>query len=214
MLFAVLWLAFLWASTRPDAAQGALLLDWGALTGGTGPLDRPACAADRGPRAAPGHRAVPACRLGAPARQPGVPADLRPAGGAGDGAVALPVAVPARRRGRQPRRGAGDRRRRDRLIIGASGAVSAVIGAYLALFPRAQAGRGAAAGAVPGVRARAGVAADRDLGAAAGRVRLYRPGVRRGGVGRRMSPASLFGVVFALVARAGIARRLRRRSGY
>src|SRR3546814_18445023 len=44
-------------------------------------------------------------------------------------------------------------------------------------------GRGAAAGAVPGVRARPGFAADRDLGAAAGGVRLHRPGLRRGGVG-------------------------------
>jgi len=34
MLFALLWLAYLWASTRPGAAQHALVLDWGALTGG------------------------------------------------------------------------------------------------------------------------------------------------------------------------------------
>ena len=62
-----------------------------------------------GPRArpAPAHRPVPACRLDPPARQPGVPADLRPAGRTGDGAVAVPAAVPARRRGRQPGRGAG-----------------------------------------------------------------------------------------------------------
>ena len=45
--------------------------------------------------------------------------------------------------------------RPDRVIIGASGAVSALIGAYLALFPRRAAGRGAAAGPVPGIRARA-----------------------------------------------------------
>src|SRR3546814_12095346 len=44
-------------------------------------------------------------------------------------------------------------------------------------------GRGAAAGAVAGIRARPGLAADRDLGAAAGGVRLHRPGLRRGGLG-------------------------------
>ena len=38
LLFALLWLAYLWASTRPGAIQRGLLLDWGALTGGP-PLD-------------------------------------------------------------------------------------------------------------------------------------------------------------------------------
>ena len=33
LLFALLWLAYLWASTRSDAAQRGLLLDWGALAG-------------------------------------------------------------------------------------------------------------------------------------------------------------------------------------
>src|SRR3546814_19260314 len=36
---------------------------------------------------------------------------------------------------------------------------------------------------VPGIRARPGLAADRDLGAASGGVRLHRPGLRRGGLG-------------------------------
>jgi len=34
LLFAVLWLAYLWASTRPESARRLWLLDWGALTGG------------------------------------------------------------------------------------------------------------------------------------------------------------------------------------
>ena len=33
-LFVVLWLAFVWATTRTDAHQRALLLGWGALAGG------------------------------------------------------------------------------------------------------------------------------------------------------------------------------------
>ena len=70
----------------------------------------------------------------------------------------------------------------DRLIIGASGAVSALIGAYLALFPRRQARRGGAAGPVPAVREGAGAAADRRLGAAATGLHLHRPGLRRGGL--------------------------------
>src|SRR5688572_14131526 len=45
-------------------------------------------------RAAAGNRPVPACRLGPPAGQPGVPADLRVAGGAGDGAMAVAAAIP------------------------------------------------------------------------------------------------------------------------
>src|SRR5688500_1756997 len=34
VLFAALWVAFLWAATRPVAAHDNLLLDWGALSGG------------------------------------------------------------------------------------------------------------------------------------------------------------------------------------
>src|SRR5690606_22164218 len=55
----------------------------------------PALVGRRRTLAAPVLRAVPARRLGPPARQPGVPADLRPARGTGDGAVAFPAAVPA-----------------------------------------------------------------------------------------------------------------------
>src|SRR3546814_15960895 len=34
LLFALLWGAYLWASTRPESARLLWLLDWGALTGG------------------------------------------------------------------------------------------------------------------------------------------------------------------------------------
>ena len=34
VLFAVLWLAYLWASALAPAGKRAWLLDWGALTGG------------------------------------------------------------------------------------------------------------------------------------------------------------------------------------
>src|SRR5690606_21208320 len=55
----------------------------------------PAVLGRRRTLAAPVHGPAPARGLGAPAGQPGVPADLRPARGAGDGAVAVPAAVPA-----------------------------------------------------------------------------------------------------------------------
>ena len=38
LLFAALWLAFLWSATRPQEAHGNLLMDWGALSDG---LDTP-----------------------------------------------------------------------------------------------------------------------------------------------------------------------------
>ena len=34
LLFAALWLAFLWSATRPQEAHGNLLMDWGALSDG------------------------------------------------------------------------------------------------------------------------------------------------------------------------------------
>ena len=110
LLFALLWLAYLWASTRSGRDPARAAAGLGRADRRPAPLRHPARAVDRGPRAAPADGAVPACRLDPPAGQPDLPADLRPAGRTGDGAVAVPAAVPAGRRGRQPRGGAGDRR--------------------------------------------------------------------------------------------------------
>ena len=100
----------------------------------------------------------------------------------------------------------------DRLIIGASGAVSAMIGAYLALFPGARLGVVVPLGLflqfvkVPAALL-IGVWALLQLvftfiGPAFGAVAW---------VAHLMG--FLFGVVFALVAKAGIARRLRKQRG-
>ena len=101
----------------------------------------------------------------------------------------------------------------DRLIIGASGAVSALIGAYLALFPGARLGL-----VVP-------------LGLFLQFVKMPAPlligvwallqivftyiGPAFGAVAWSAHLAGFaFGGVFALLAKAGIARRLRHRRGY
>ena len=100
----------------------------------------------------------------------------------------------------------------DRLIIGASGAVSALIGAYLALFPGAKLGVVVPLGLfLQFVKVPAplliGVWALLQLvftfiGPAFGAVAWS---AHLAGFG--------FGGVFALIARAGIARRMRRRRG-
>ena len=36
-LFALLWLAYLWASVYPDSVRHDLLADWGTLSGGLAP---------------------------------------------------------------------------------------------------------------------------------------------------------------------------------
>ena len=101
----------------------------------------------------------------------------------------------------------------DRVIIGASGAVSAVIGAYLALFPGARLGVVLPLGLfLEFVR----VPASLLIGLWA----LLQVGFAYSGpaFGSVAWPAHiagfLFGVVFALFARAAIARRLRHRRGY
>ncbi len=99
------------------------------------------------------------------------------------------------------------------LVIGASGAVSAVIGAYLALFPRAKLGVVLPLGLfLEFVRAPASLLI--GIWALLQVVFAY-IGPAFGAVAWVAHVAGFaFGVVFALVARAGIARRLRARSGY
>ncbi len=101
----------------------------------------------------------------------------------------------------------------DRVIIGASGAVSAVIGAYLALFPGAKLGVVLPLGLfLEFVKAPAPLL----IGIwAALQVLFAYIGPAFGAVAWSAHIAGfLFGVVFALFVRAAIARRLRQRQGY
>ena len=101
----------------------------------------------------------------------------------------------------------------DRVIIGASGAVSAVIGAYLALFPGARLGVVLPLGLfLEFVRVPASLLI--GLWALLQLVFAY-SGPAFGAVAWPAHIAGfLFGVVFALFARAAIARRLRQSRGY
>lgn len=140
LLLATLWGAYLWVSTRSGSTQRMLVQDWGALTGGT------VMAADSGlpmwtwarwPTlftalflhadwahllgnlvfllifGLPAERAMGPWRLLALFLLGGATANL---------ATVLMIDRP------------------ERLVIGASGAVAAIIGAYVALFPRAKLG--------------------------------------------------------------------------
>lgn len=101
----------------------------------------------------------------------------------------------------------------DRVIIGASGAVSAVIGAYLALFPGARLGVVLPLGVfLEFVRVPASLLI--GLWALLQVVFAY-SGPAFGAVAWPAHIAGfLFGVVFALLTRAAIARRLRHSRGY
>ena len=101
----------------------------------------------------------------------------------------------------------------DRVIIGASGAVSAVIGAYLALFPGARLGVVLPLGIfLQFVRVPASLLI--GLWALLQVVFAY-SGPAFGAVAWPAHIAGfLFGVVFALLTRAAIARRLRHSRGY
>src|SRR5690606_24079809 len=101
----------------------------------------------------------------------------------------------------------------DRLVVGASGAVSAVIGTYLALFPRAHLGVVLPLGLfLEFVRAPASL-----LIGIWGLLQVVFAyiGPAFGAVAWSAHIAGFaFGVAFALVSRRAIARRLRRRMGY
>ena len=212
LLFAVLWLAYLWASTRPEDARRLWLLDWGALTGGE------AIAGTWHALWFDGQwmRLFSALFLHADWAHLlgnlvfllifGLPAErvmgpwrfllLFLLGGCFANFVAvLAIGAP------------------DRLIIGASGAVSAVIGAYLALFPNARLGVVLPLGLfLEFVRAPASLLI--GIWALLQVVFAY-IGPAFGMVAWAAHVAGfLFGLLFALAARAGIARRLRKLKGY
>lgn len=212
LLFAVLWLAYLWARTRSGAGQHALLLDWGALTGDQALVDtwRALWFEGRGLRlltalflhadwshllgnlifllifGPPSERVMGPWRFLLLFLLGGVVANL---------AAVLVIGAP------------------HRLIIGASGAVSAVIGAYLALFPRAKLGVVLPLGLfLEFVRAPAPLLI--GIWALLQIVFAY-IGPTFGAVAWVAHIAGFgFGMLFALFVHAAIARRLRRRRGY
>jgi Uncharacterized membrane protein (homolog of Drosophila rhomboid) len=212
LLFAALWLAFLWSLGRPDEARHALWLAWGALGRGLGGGVAWLAALQDGSVS----RLFTALFLHADWAHLlgnlvfllifGLPAE-RTMGAWRflllfllGGAVANLAAVMA----------IGNP---DQVVIGASGAVSAVIGAYLALFPSARLGVVLPLGLfLEFVRAPAFLL----IGIwAALQVLFAYIGPAFGAVAWAAHVAGfLFGVVFALAVRAGIARRLRRQRGY
>jgi membrane associated rhomboid family serine protease len=211
-VFALLWLAYFWASTRPAEVQRGLMRDWGALTGGTALMDTWHWLLT----GAHSLRLLSALLLhvdwahllgnlifllifGLPAERTMGPwrfLVLFMVGGAFSNLVAVfAVGSP------------------QRLVIGASGAVSAVIGAYLALFPRAKLGLVLPLGLfLEFIRAPAALliggwlilqAVFTYIGPAFGAVAWI---AHLGGF--------LFGAIFALFAKASIARRLRQERGF
>lgn len=212
VLFAVLWVAFLWAATRPVATHDSLLMDWGALAGGLStPQDWMAAIRDGSAlrlftalflHADWAHllgNLVFLLIFGLPAERTMGPwrfLVLFLLGGAFSNlAAVLTIGAP------------------DRVIIGASGAVSAVIGAYLALFPRAKLGVVVPLGLfLEFVKAPASLLI--GIWALLQVIFAY-IGPAFGAVAWSAHIAGfLFGIVFALFVRAAIARRLRKRQGY
>ncbi|MDQ3618073.1 MAG: rhomboid family intramembrane serine protease [Pseudomonadota bacterium] len=212
LLFGALWLCFTWVILAPDAEQRRLLLEWGALSGALASSD----AWQQSLLAGDSLRLVSALFLhtdwahllgnlvfllifGLPAERAMGPwrfLSLFLLGGAiANLAAVITISTP------------------DRLIIGASGAVSAMIGAYLALFPGARLGVVVPLGLflqfvkVPAALL-IGVWALLQL------VFTF-IGPAFGAVAWSAHLAGFaFGGGFALLARAGIARRMRRKRGY
>jgi len=214
LLLVLLWAAFVWAGMRPQAAQHALLLEWGTLTGGAPPWQwwRSWHEAGRGLHlfsalllhadwlhllgnmvfllifGLPAERIMGSVRLLA----------LIVLGGAFANLLAVFAIGPP-----------------ERIIIGASGAVSALIGAYLALFPRAWLGVVVPLGLfLEFIRAPAALLIGLwavlqvlfvyiDIGPGFGSVAWA---AHVGGFG--------FGMIFAIASRPAIARRLLRLRGY
>lgn len=212
LLFAALWLAFLWALRLPEDTWNNWLLEWGALSRGLNTPDAWVNAWRDGSAL----RLVTALFLHADWAHLignlvfllifGLPAEramgpwrflvLFLLGGAvANLAAVVSIGMP------------------DRVIIGASGAVSAVIGAYLALFPRAKLGVVLPLGLfLEFVKAPASLLI--GIWAMLQVVFAY-IGPAFGMVAWAAHIAGfLFGVVYALFVRAAIARRLRKRQGY
>ena len=212
LLFAAIWLAFLWSISRPDEARRSLWMDWGALSTGLGnPQDWWAALRDGSVL-----RLFTALFLHADWSHLlgnlvfllifGLPAErvLGPwrllllflLGGAAANLAALyAMGSP------------------DQIIIGASGAVSALLGAYLALFPGARLGVVLPLGLfLEFVRAPAYLL----IGVwAALQVVFAYIGPSFGMVAWSAHLSGfLFGIVYGLYVRAAIARRLRKRHGF
>ena len=203
---------FIWASNQPEAAQRALLLDWGALGRSPGSADTWLGAIRDGSAlrlftalflhtdwahllgnlafllvfGLPAERSMGAWRF----------LSLFLLGGAFANLVALLVSGTP-----------------DRLIVGASGAVSAVIGAYLALFPRARLGVVLPLGLfLEFVRAPASLLIGIWVLLQVGFAYI---GPAFGEVAWSAHVTGFaFGLVFALLTRGAIARRMRRNRGY
>lgn len=211
-LLALLWLAFLWGATQPQGAYRSLLLNWGALSGGLATPEAWLAALRDGSAL----RLLTALFLHADWAHLlgnlvfllifGLPAErtLGPwrflllfllGGAVSNLAAVLAIGTP------------------DRVIIGASGAVSAVIGAYLALFPSAKLGVVLPLGLfLEFVKAPASLLI--GIWALLQVVFAY-IGPAFGAVAWSAHIAGfLFGVVYALFVRTAIARRLRKRQGY
>ena len=212
LVFAALWLTYLWVSTRPEATERLLLQEWGALTGGPALADTwlSLWANERWLRLCTAMflhadwahllgNLVFLLIFGLSAERAMGPwrflALFLLGGILGNLAAVFMIGTP------------------ERLVIGASGAVSAVIGAYLALFPRAKLGVVVPLGLfLEFIRAPASLL----IGVwAVLQVVFAYIGPAFGAVAWSAHIAGfLFGVVFALFARAAIARRLRHSRGY
>ena len=203
---------FLWASQHAGAADGRLLMEWGALSGGLRTTDAWRDAVQDGSLlrlftsvflhadwahllgnlvflvifGLPSERAMGPWRFLVLFLLGGALANL---------AAVLAAGTP------------------DSLIVGASGAVSAVIGAYVALFPGARLGIVVPLGLfLEFVRAPASLLIGLWILLQIGFAYI---GPAFGEVAWSAHVAGfLSGVVFALVMRPAIARRLRKRSGY
>jgi len=212
LLVVALWIAFLWSITRPDEAWRTLWMNWGALSTGLG-TPQEAWAVLRDGSA---WRLFTALFLHADWPHLlgnlvfllifGVPAErvLGPwrllllflLGGAASNLAALYVMG-----------------KPDQTIIGASGAVSALLGTYLALFPAARLGVVVPLGLfLEFIRAPAFLLI--GVWAALQVVFTYiSPGFGQVAWSAHLA-GFLFGIVYGLYVRAAIARRLRKRQGF